>query len=155
MIPVSRKKPALKCHYPGCDAHFSRQHDRMRCVRLIVPLPSTLLTCAPDTKSTSTATSASSHAMSAGASSQMHLRSSVIAVRECRRLWLLERLPARVLRLFNLIYCTTSGRSPTRLCFTIAICSSSCPYHTTYHIFIGVDGARALYFCRYIGTRIN
>ncbi|KAI5896429.1 uncharacterized protein SCHCODRAFT_02532312 [Schizophyllum commune H4-8] len=30
MIPVSRKKPALKCHYPGCDAHFSRQHDRMR-----------------------------------------------------------------------------------------------------------------------------
>lgn len=32
MIPVSvtRKKPALKCHYPSCDAHFSRQHDRMR-----------------------------------------------------------------------------------------------------------------------------
>ncbi|KAI5896428.1 uncharacterized protein SCHCODRAFT_02492587 [Schizophyllum commune H4-8] len=31
ILPVTRpKRTALKCEYPNCDAHFSRQHDRLR-----------------------------------------------------------------------------------------------------------------------------
>ncbi|KAL1748364.1 hypothetical protein HDZ31DRAFT_60348 [Schizophyllum fasciatum] len=31
ILPVTRpKRTALKCEYPDCDAHFSRQHDRLR-----------------------------------------------------------------------------------------------------------------------------